>query len=157
MISVEHDPDWHEAVQKAVIRAGFPGGEPEIHLVAGDSIEPAAEGGPPASGVAPSRGPALSYRSDRLPGLSFQRYASFIDRFERGAFDLVVVDGRARASCIAHAIPRVRAGGWLLLDNAERRRYAAAREMLAQYPRFDLRGLGPWAPTPWLTTAWRIV
>ena len=45
------------------------------------------------------------YRSSCAPG-NFRDYARAIDGM--GKFDLVMVDGRARASCIVHAVPKVR-------------------------------------------------
>ena len=150
LISVEHDPVWHAEVQRALAREARLPGRQELHLVVPETAGPRGDrpSGPPGS--------APSYRSEREPGRNFHSYAALIDGFEERAFDLVLVDGRARNACIAHAIPRVRPGGWLMLDNAEREHYDVARERLAGYERLDLAGLGPWAPTPWLTCAWRI-
>lgn len=44
----------------------------------------------------------------------------------RGEWDMVVVDGRCRGACIEAAIPWVAPGGLLVVDNAERPKYAAA-------------------------------
>lgn len=52
--------------------------------------------------------------------LSFERYANAISKFPNETFDLVLVDGRARPSCAAAAIPKLKPGGILILDNAER-------------------------------------
>jgi len=43
-----------------------------------------------------------------------------------GPFDLIVIDGRARASCLEAAVPHLADDGLLLFDNAARKRYAAA-------------------------------
>ena len=40
------------------------------------------------------------------------------------SLDLVVVDGRARVECARRAMPKVKPGGLLLLDDTSRERYA---------------------------------
>jgi hypothetical protein len=61
------------------------------------------------------------YFSACFPGQNFRQYASVIDWFE--PFNFVLVDGRARPSCLMHAKPKVEPGGWLLLDNSDRAYY----------------------------------
>lgn len=58
-------------------------------------------------------------------GLSFYEYASKIDSYPDGYFDLILVDGRSRPSCLKHAIPKCRSGGLLVLDNSDRAYYTA--------------------------------
>lgn len=57
--------------------------------------------------------------------LSNSSYVRAIDEFE-GDFDLIVVDGRQRAACLAQALDRLRPGGRILFDNSGRRRYREA-------------------------------
>jgi hypothetical protein len=66
-----------------------------------------------------------SYRSAsrRFALFSFEDYARAIDDFPDAHFDLVLVDGRARPSCVRHAARKVRPEGLLLLDNTERPYY----------------------------------
>jgi hypothetical protein len=45
-----------------------------------------------------------------------------------GQFDVVVVDGRYRADCLAAAIPRLKRDGIVLFDDSGRRRYRSAIE-----------------------------
>lgn len=65
------------------------------------------------------------YRSAnrRFAEFSFEDYAGAIDTFPDAHFDLVLVDGRARPSCVKHSARKVRPGGLLLLDNTERSYY----------------------------------
>lgn len=56
-------------------------------------------------------------------GKNYEAYVKTIDQFPDGSFDLVMVDGRSRPSCIKHAIPKIKKGGYLLLDNSERAYY----------------------------------
>ncbi len=58
--------------------------------------------------------------------LDFQNYVTQIDAFPDSTFDIVLVDGRARPACLIHALPKVRRGGLLILDNAERPHYQQA-------------------------------
>jgi predicted O-methyltransferase YrrM len=74
--------------------------------------------------------------------LDFGAYAAAIDE-AGGAFDLIVVDGRARPSCLERAVPHLAAGGVIVFDNAGRARYRSAIE--ASDLGVDLK-LG-WAPS----------
>jgi hypothetical protein len=56
---------------------------------------------------------------------TFKSYASYIDRYEDAFFDAVLIDGRTRPSCLKHAVKKVKKGGLLLMDNAERKYYLA--------------------------------
>jgi hypothetical protein len=58
-----------------------------------------------------------------LEHLSFEKYAKSIHDFPADYFDLVLVDGRARPSCIQEAIPHLKSGGLLVVDNTERPYY----------------------------------
>jgi predicted O-methyltransferase YrrM len=71
-----------------------------------------------------------------------------------GSFDLVVVDGRARQSCLTHALPRLRGDGLVVFDNSARRRY---RPAIAAAPVAEtrLRGLTPTLPYPEQTSLLR--
>ncbi len=60
-----------------------------------------------------------------LKHLSFEKYAHTIDEFPDAYFDLILVDGRARPSCIQLALPHLKAGGFLIVDNTERPYYLA--------------------------------
>ncbi|MDX1913330.1 MAG: hypothetical protein SFV22_17680 [Saprospiraceae bacterium] len=61
-----------------------------------------------------------------LEHLSFEKYARVIDQYPEKYFDLILIDGRARPSCIQQAIPRLKTGGLLVVDNTERPHYLAA-------------------------------
>ena len=86
-------------------------------------------------------------------GQSFKAYAEAIDRTE-GLYDLIVIDGRARAACLRHALPRLAPGGMIVFDNSHRARYRASiagsglRAVVT-------RGLVPSLPLPDQTTLLR--
>lgn len=60
-----------------------------------------------------------------LEHLSFEQYARAIDPYPTEYFDLILVDGRARPSCIQQALPHLKSGGLLVVDNTERPYYLA--------------------------------
>lgn len=60
---------------------------------------------------------------EEFKSFNFENYVRSIDQFPDFYFDLVIVDGRARPSCIKHAIPKIKKGGVLLVDNADREYY----------------------------------
>lgn len=73
---------------------------------------------------------------------AYESYYGYIDRFPDEHFDFIMVDGRARTQCGRHALPKLKKGGMLVLDNAERPRYAALHEALQTWPRiFTTTGL----------------
>lgn len=146
--AVEHEDAWAAQVRAAISARRITNAQLE-HLPPEDDAAAAqwdaADPSVPASSGAPFR------------GQSFARYVSFIDQFPDAAFDLVVVDGRARPACIQHGMPKVKPGGFLLLDNAERAHYAPARALLdsAHWELHDSTGPGPYCRQFWQTFAWR--
>jgi predicted O-methyltransferase YrrM len=57
--------------------------------------------------------------------LDFEDYVGVIDDVG-GAFDLIVIDGRARPTCLDRAVSHLDADGVVVFDNAGRHRYRAA-------------------------------
>jgi hypothetical protein len=76
---------------------------------------------------APQRGELAEVPSQRFghQGLDFADYVRSIDEIG-GTFDLVVVDGRARAACLRQAVPHLADGGIIVFDNSNRGRYSEA-------------------------------
>lgn len=87
---------------------------------------------------------------------TFQAYASYIDKYADEYFDIVLVDGRARPSCLKHALRKVKKGGLLILDNAERSYYLNNNELSKNHFKLILDEM---APVPFInffsqTNAW---
>ncbi|MFF2451825.1 O-methyltransferase [Isoptericola sp. NPDC058082] len=91
---------------------------------------------------------------DMSPGLD--DYVASIDAFPDGFFDLVVVDGRERVRCFHHALPKVRPGGVLILDDSQRDRYARAFGIAGEHRHVTIRGLAPCKTTRAHTTVWTV-
>lgn len=78
-------------------------------------------------------------------------YVEYIDSYPDEHFDIIMVDGRRRADCIRHAIPKLRCGGALVLDNSERAEYQEAMKLIDNWERHD------WCSgnsEGWSTTVW---
>lgn len=81
--------------------------------------------------------------------MTFEKYARAIDPFPDEYFDLILVDGRARPSCIQQAIPHLKKGGLLVVDNTERPHYLAFfKETIATQFIVEEDRIGPIAYTP---------
>ena len=84
--------------------------------------------------------------------MSFKRYATLIDRLNNNKFDLILIDGMARASCLYHAASHVAEGGCIVLDNAERDYYMQNVNFLFEgWERILFEGYGPQLDYQWKT------
>ena len=116
VVTVEHDPKWSELLADKL---------KELSVANVDYIE--------IPGEEVSDWEKRDYRNpddfvsrDRNSiGLSYEKYVKAIEEYPDNYFDIVVVDGRARKCCIKHAIPRLKKGGYLVVDNTERKYYLA--------------------------------
>jgi hypothetical protein len=86
---------------------------------------------------------------------SFEQYIRVIDTYPDGTFDIVIVDGRARPGCMKHAIPKIKVGGYLLLDNSERMEYQMGWDLVQQWKNIKIWGPGPYNNYPWETRIWQ--
>lgn len=94
----------------------------------------------------PSTRPVVQSGKPGHEGLDFASYVGAIDDVQ-GAFDLIVIDGRARAACLEAAVGRLADGGLIVFDNSRRRRYRAAISRSGLDERI-FRGLTPSLPYP---------
>ncbi len=148
VVTIDWDADWSRRVGAAISlqhRAAW-----TLELV-----PPQADGR--AAALDPSDPAAYVSASPAFVNFAFDAYAATIDRFEDGAFELVLVAGRARPSCVRHALAKVAPGGLLVLDHSERPWYepALALAPAASWARTDHRGPGPYAERFWQTTILR--
>ena len=146
LISIEHDKSWYRRVSSEVSKRGISNCrcllyEPEKKI----SVEMSVYS-------------CKSYTSTlgEYVGMSFENYVRSIEKYPDGYFDLVIVDGRARASCLFHALSKIRPGGYLMLDDTDRQRYDEAISLLADYKRTDLFGIAPYTTRFWQTSVWEI-
>jgi hypothetical protein len=144
LVTIEHDRAWATRVQGELARRRL--GRCELRC-----IEPERT----ASPADPSDPDGATSSAPELRELSFARYAAAIDAAEDSSLDLVVVDGRARPACVAHARGKIKPGGYLLLDNSDRPHYAKATAALGAWKRRDFHGPGPYVLAFFCSTFWQ--
>jgi hypothetical protein len=130
LVAIEHNATWYERVSRRLESEGIENCE---YLLYEPGVKTESDGSSSVPGGYSSADP-------RLATLSFKDYCAAIDAHADESFDLVVVDGRARVSCIFHARNKVRLGGVMVVDNSERKDYAPGLELLAGWPRRDFAG-----------------
>jgi hypothetical protein len=106
VVSVEHEREWADVLRP---RLRGPG---QLRLI------PPSKTGTVTTSVEPG---------------FFDEYIAAVDDVPDESLDMVVVDGRCRVRCLERAAPKVRHGGTLLLDDAERERYQPAFEVLSDW------------------------
>ena len=117
LTSVEHDPAWYARVRADLDRRGV--ANVDYRLIPLD--HPATEPEPPADGPVPA-------------------YAAAAADFPDGSLDLVVVDGHYRNFCVRAAVGKLRPGGLLVVDDAER--WADGPPVPAGWPAVSRTGNG---------------
>jgi hypothetical protein len=145
IISIEHDPGWYQRLSREFADRG-------ILLDLNYRLIPFEEGE-----IGPDKGNPTHYKSGstELGPVNFKNYASAIDGY--GQFDLILIDGMARASCLAHAVSHVKEGGWLVLDNTGDRPYYLEQtaHLFEGWERITFFGYGPILDYEWETTIFR--
>jgi hypothetical protein len=143
IISIEHDPEWYGVVSRTIKDNGISNCEcvlKEPTVSKNSKLEvPATKNY--LSGV------------ETYMGFDFKDYCKTIESFPDRFFNLVLVDGRARPSCIFHALNKILAGGCLILDDSEKTEYLPAINMLKEkWTRKDFFGPGPYTSRFWQTS-----
>jgi len=84
----------------------------------------------------------------------FAGYASMIYNYPLGHFDIVVIDGMARALCGYLAVERIAEDGYIILDNSDRWQYNHLQEYLVEqgFGRIDFWGPGHGVYEKWCTS-----
>lgn len=137
VVSVEHDKSWYLTLSQELKRRG-------IDNVSYFLIEPE----PVQNFDAKNPANPHDYISDdaHYKGTAFESYVRKIDEFEDQSFDIIVVDGRARTSCMSHAIKKIKPLGYIILDNSERAYYLSNLQLDASsWKRTDYKGPVPFS------------
>ena len=116
IVTVEHHAGWFGNISKVIAEKGISNWKGLLH--------PAGEGNP--YGTDESDPSNYASKDPESKGKNYKAYASAIDQFADSYFDVVLVDGRVRPSCMYHAIPKIKKGGLLILDNSDRSYYHTA-------------------------------
>jgi hypothetical protein len=148
VVTVEHDAEWFPMIGKSLKENGCSNWK--------GMLRPAEDGGDASASIADPD----AYISDdaAYKGKQFRSYASAIDTWADAHFDLVIVDGRARPSCLKHALGKIKPGGLLVLDNSDRAYYTEKTKSLVE-PLFvellSCKGPGPYLEWFTQTTIWK--
>ncbi len=115
--TVENDGEWFRVLTEKIKEKGYQ--HWEGFFIPGEPV---------TDGSLPRPADPNAFRSGGQPfkNLYFEKYAKAITRYEPASFDLILVDGRARPSCIQQALPYLKPGGLLVVDNADRAYYTEA-------------------------------
>ncbi|CAN5228814.1 hypothetical protein BH20BAC1_BH20BAC1_12970 [soil metagenome] len=129
VISIEHDPVWYSRTKQVLE-------ELSVNNVDYRQIEPVPEMDFHKKSIS-SPADHISARKE-YRDMNIQRYVTSINEYPDNSFDLVSIDGRARQSCIAYALPMIKPGGALLIDNANRKHYLKANLALGDNSKWKL-------------------
>lgn len=148
VFSIEHHDEWYGLVSKALAQR-------RITNCSYKLLEPK-----PIEGILQATDEPPTSRfiyDDYYPGTTLHEYVQAIDAHPDHTFDLVLVDGRLRTQCIQHALPKIKTGGYLMLDNSNNEDTAEIIRKLRSYQHTEFRGIAPgWPPARWSNTVWRI-
>lgn len=145
LVSIEHDFSWSFKVKNEL---GYL--DHCIYIYYFVPPEPGSLGSDPGN---PEH---YKSASTELGEVNFKQYASIIDKYD--LFDLILIDGMARASCLKHAFNHVKPGGCIVLDNTgDRPYYLAQTEHLfgnweSGWEKLTFMGYGPILAYKWETT-----
>jgi hypothetical protein len=136
VVTIEHNPNWHQYVSSHLERKG-------VNNISLQLVEPGE--------ITTSDPWYLSTTFAKYAGKYFESYCKAIDKYSDGYFDVVMVDGRARIGCIRQALPKVKPGGFIVLDNSERASYRPGIELISKQKDIRLSGPGPYSRKSWET------
>lgn len=86
----------------------------------------------------------LLYLTSETNDLSYKDYVQQIEAFPDNYFDIVLIDGRARPSCLYQSFTKVKPNGLIILDNADREYYLSnTSQYLKNFKRIDFYSVAP--------------
>lgn len=142
IVSTEHNQEWFEKVSEQIKGKQLGKNQRVENQIV--YIEDGTIGSNPANPI------HYKSASTELGEVNFRNYAKTIDHYN--GFDLILIDGMARASCLYHAAKHVAEGGCIVLDNAERGYYMQNVEFLFEgWERVVFEGYGPILDYQWKT------
>lgn len=136
VISIEHERKWYDIIQEELKRDNIKNVEYILAEAEADLEFSSKDFANPKHYI--SSDPLFKEKK-------FENYAKQIDRFPDQLFDIVIVDGRARPSCILHAVSKVKENGFLIVDNSERNHYSSSfASYLSNWKRKNFLGAVPY-------------
>ncbi len=133
-VSIEHDKKWYDKMKSSCNAVAHI----DYRLVEPQKI---ADKEMPFDPANPDQ---CRSNGSKYKDYSFSQYVHQIDEFPDEYFDLVMIDGRARSSCIKRSFNKVCRGGFIIVDNAERNYYLKETiHYLKNFSRQEFPGLVP--------------
>ena len=89
-----------------------------------------------------------------LLNIEFANYASQLTKWDKGYYDLIIVDGMARSLSGYIAAHMISDEGYIVLDNSDRWQYNSLQQYLIDqgFGRLDFHGMGAVNEWPWCTS-----
>jgi predicted O-methyltransferase YrrM len=142
LVTVEHNSEWYDGLVKEMAKITSINWKP--NLIRPEKVEDTAN--------LKIENP-LDYFSDdeNFRQHTFHQYASVIDQYPDDYFDVILIDGRVRPSCLLHSLKKVNKGGLLILDNADRTYYLKAFNDKLNNFQLLTNHVGPTPYLPWFT------
>ena len=114
VISVEHDKEWSKILKEKLNNLEI--NNVILHEIEGEKIDNFLI-------LNPENADDFVSKELKSAGLSYEKYVKAIDQYDYNLFDIIVVDGRVRNACVKRAIPHIKKGGYLIVDNSDRSYY----------------------------------
>jgi predicted O-methyltransferase YrrM len=152
--SIEYDQDWHNHTTQELKARGITNAT--IKYI---PPQPGPKTDPNQNDPRFTDPNAYTSRSTQFTEHQWRAYCQAIDQ-ESELFDIILIDGNSRPSCIKHAASKLAPGGLVIVDNMDRTYYhPACQTYLSKLERHDFYGPGPyfnhdiqWACTIWINT-----
>jgi hypothetical protein len=136
-VSIEHDPGWYVQIKNLTQNYKAL----DYRLVEAEPIAESTYGIVNPDYSNPDHYISAEYE---LHKVHYKNYVCQIDSFNDNYFDIVLIDGRARPACIKHSFDKVKSGGMLILDNADREYYTKkTTTFLKNFECCSFFGVGP--------------
>jgi hypothetical protein len=133
-VSIEHEKQWYDKMNSsfaAIAEVDYRLVEPEL-LSHSKTVKN------------PGNPDHYSSNSPEFKNYDFSHYVQQIDEFPDEYFDIVMIDGRSRPSCIKRSLSKVRVGGFMIVDNTDRDYYLQETiYYLKNFSRQEFFGLVP--------------
>ncbi|MEN2281288.1 hypothetical protein AAGF08_04055 [Algoriphagus sp. SE2] len=107
LVSIDHNSEWFEKIKNVL----------DLYHISNVNyflVEP--DGNSEVEGV-------FSKKEKKYINKDFSVYAKFIQSYPDRYFDFIVIDGRVRLECLKYSLSKLKKGGILIFDNADREEY----------------------------------
>ena len=97
----------------------------------------------------------IGFASHSMRNMSFEKYVCSFTKYAKTT-DIILIDGRARNSCLNLAIEKANPGAWIILDNTERTYYTNNIPLFVKkWDKIVFFGTGPINTYKWECTFWQ--